>query len=431
MNDLVNKYIELFPEESLYAGLNKQANIEFKDQTFLGIFQKHLSYYENELYPNKTEKLYKVANLIFYSLIMDNPLDDEHSALLHKFAQNSGTGKDNLATKLAYNYLKKVQDAYNKHFVNFGQLGPVEIAPIQLGDYNNIQIHDYIGWQRTLYGIDTLSKDVLIGELVNEVDWIAKTPHRTSYVNISFEQIQELMSLLFGMLGIPLPKTTIQCVPSYLAEAIPIAAAYWPNRLKSGNQSFVVLVNTGIKMPVGLLLMVIAHEVLGHINHFNLVNKYCTDSAKKIPYLSRLPLTEGVGLLAEDAFVNLVQKDNSLLSNMRRIVKAESASTDDIKNEVLVAHKRARVRRITRYLFELSIYHEGQGIESTIKDLSERSGTPFIELHEDLTSYLVTPGYASCYTGGYKLLQGKIDLMIEADRKKLGEFGFNFIQLLS
>jgi len=404
--------------------------IETEDVLFLSKFQKHLSYYENKLFPNSAEKLYKTANLVFYSLVLDKPLDIIYIQRLLGHDWKCSFREDDLATTLAFEYLEQVVATYNSHFKTRPLIELIKPEATCLGGTVRNKINNFVEWQESLYGIPVLSKVMLLDELLSIKDGSAKTPGKATNTEMTFTQIQDFLTVLFKTLSIPLPKIAFQGVPDYLSSVIPIAGAYWFNRLDTDSQSFKVLINVDKKIPLGMLLMVVTHEVLGHINHFNLINTYCSDNAKKLPYLSRFPITEGVALLAEDALLNLSVQNNMFLQVVRTIFRLEGVENEHIKNEILEAHKDARRTRILRCLFELDIYREGKNPNESIGDLAQVSSRNPSDLKEDLYSFLYTPGYASCYIGGYKLLLGKTDLTNENERRKLGAFGFNFVQNL-
>ena len=60
MSKLINKYINLFPEEALYAGLTEDMEIKYADNAFIKRFQDHLDFYEKSLFQTTFEKINKV-----------------------------------------------------------------------------------------------------------------------------------------------------------------------------------------------------------------------------------------------------------------------------------------------------------------------------------------------------------------------------------
>ena len=65
-------------------------------------------------------------------------------------------------------------------------------------------------------------------------------------------------------------------------------------------------------------------------------------------------------------------------------------------------------------------------IDKAIEPLVDLCGLKENDLREDLMSFLPTPGYASCYWGGYlKMKSIKMDFWSIEGGKKLGEMGMD------
>ena len=214
-------------------------------------------------------------------------------------------------------------------------------------------------------------------------------------------ELREYFGELFTGFGLKSVEAEWGYVLEPMKELVPVAAAYWIDRLCDDGK-LMVHIN---KRPMSRtkLLVVTAHEVLGHLYHYDLVRKHCFDLSKRLPVMNRYPLTEGVAMMAEDKLAEILDDENILKMVLR-----------------------GKLLRCVRYLFELLIYKEKIDLDKAIDILVDLSGLDENDLREDLLSFLSTPGYASCYWGGYLRMKSlKVDFWSAVGGRKLGEMGMD------
>jgi hypothetical protein len=384
MKNTVQKYQEVFSEEAFYAGLDDALKIEIKDKKFADKFAKHLDFYQKNLGILESQKRYKRSNHLFYKSV-------------------SG-----VATKVELKELKKLLLRI-EHETKRGEV-------INLSSSFDLTL-------RKLYGIKSVSKRILDKDLAMFLKQ-KKSEAKLSVQNIDREKVQKFIKLVFEKLAMDVPKIEIDMVPKMMMAIMPTASAYTFFRLDTSRRVFKVFL-ADRKISLARLLFVVVHEVLGHISHFDLVIKNCEDKIKLLPSISRYGLTEGVALLSEDSFFEMNDSDDFV----KKIVKIfDIKDTKQLKEDIDSCYIDARVLRILRALFEIGVYKDKIAPDLVVRDFATKTGIDVENLREDLFSFLVTPGYASCYYLGYLTLRGKINLKDPEHRKMLGEFGLGFAE---
>ena len=255
MNKTLIKFRNLFPEEGYFFGLRKNQNIRFSDKNFEERFTKFLEFYEKNLFNLPEEKLMRKVNENTYRLI-----------------KGEETGSEELDVS-KINYLEKIK--------NFDE------------------------WMENLYGLRLINKEEMIGmirKIRNEMDGYEDNDEKVVEVNII--ELREYFETIFAKLGLVMPKAEWRMVPDSMSELVPVAAAYWTDRLTDDGGKLVVYIN---KRPMSRsrMLVVTAHEVFGHLYHYDLVRKHCFDLSKRLPVMNRFSLTEGVAMMAEEKFAEI------------------------------------------------------------------------------------------------------------------------------
>lgn len=426
MNHLFETYQKLFPEEAFFLGATKDTLGEIVDNTFTRRYTSHLDFYEKFQFPRLSERLYKVANTLSASLFSETKLTREQENTLRALLCDDCIQDSTTLERDAMNYLCNVCTMYSKtSFEN-------ELTRIEkrlsgnLTDTIRLPV-SFKEWQQNMYGLSVISTDQIESEIIK----LETTPNDSSAnptVTASPGKVEQIFSLLATKLNVVPPPVVFSHVPAYMSSAVPIAAAYWFNRLSQPNQRYHVFVNTIENISLAQLLLIIVHETLGHILHFDVVSTYCMDSYKKLPYLSRFSLTEGIALLAEELSVSLFH-DDVLAKSTLALFGLDDSYVSVLNNNLQHTYNKAMLRRLARYLFELYLYGEGNSPATAIERITNILPVHIENLSRDLRSYLFTPGYGSCYMGGYRVLKDRVDLNNQSDREKLGAFGFSFVDV--
>jgi hypothetical protein len=426
MKSLIEKYKNLFPEEAFYAGLKDDDRFHTGDIEFSTKFSKHLDFYEKNLYPYLAERLYKAATFLFYSIVGGRKLTNSDKNCLEALLEGH-VNTNSEVDRLALDYFKGLLEVYDP-FVTEDVLKQLErtLSASKRISERVILPTPFEVWLKQLYGLDVLPEEVVVEDIGSLNKDVVENQIALKVSLNSFEPLQLFVNLLCSELGVAALDVTFQEVPEYMKPALPLAGAYWFDRLHNDTRGFKVLVNKVQNFSLAKLVLVISHEVLGHILQFTLVSKHCEDNAKKLPYLSRFPLTEGVALLAETMAVELLEND-SLGREVLSIFGLDSSLVPKFKSELEQSYKKALLLRCARYLFELEVYQNGTSPNKAVHNVAKLVPFSREELHDDLCSFLFTPGYGSCYLGGLKHLEGRINLREEQDRTKLGKLGFAFI----
>lgn len=430
---LVLLFKDLFPEESFLSGLSdlsldvfeKEKTTSFSDQ-----FYEHLLFYKENLYPLPFERMYKAGNIIFYHLQKEKALDNYFLNGMDDLLKFDKGSSFYLNEGMARKFLKLVFSSYiefdkRRKEALAKSMREVRCKKTKKSFQNPVK--DFESWQQNLCGLEILDKQIVLNEakkIKNEIKNEAKDkdvcPDPKSLINFLLDYFQDIS-------GEDMSDVEVVKTPEYLKPIIPIAAAYTFDRLRS-NPRHVVFVSPTKDVSAAKIMLVLFHEVFGHILHFKLVNKHCKSDLKKLPYLSRFPLTEGFALLGEDCLLKIMAKEKTQRDIEKHLGKDFSGKRTflGIRN----FHYKSRLLRYLRYIFELEVYLEHKPPMKAIKELSETFQFDSDSLEEDLLSFLITPGYASCYIGGYKILKKLGDYEDPGFRKSLGEQGFDFIMNL-
>lgn len=426
---VITKFKKLFPEESFISGLDKinSKNIQInKSSQFVKRLNEHLLFYEENLYPLPFEKLYKCANLVFYHLLIKTKIDLNRYKIFKKINQEiSKNRSQSLVENLAIKHLKRILTRYllfDKN--NRLKLLSKKLKIKNLKDFNP-PMKDFYEWQKNLYGLELIDKKILI----NEAFEIYKKIKNRKFKNIKWKGdntklINFYLNYFQEILKVELPEIIIKNTPGYLKIAIPTAAAYTIDRFTNVSR-YIVFVNLKSEISISKLFFVLFHEVFGHILHFYLAKKLCRNKIKLISYMNRFPLTEGFALLAEDYFLKAISKEK-----FQEIFRKNLKIPNQVFYDGYYVFYKYRLLRYLRYIFEIEVYLEKKNPLESVKTLSQMFGFETNALKEDLYAYLLTPGYASCYIGGYKILKDLGRYNDENFRKHIASSGFVFIDQL-
>jgi len=420
---------KLFPEESFLSGLNnlplnffdKEKNSSFSDR-----FYNHLLFYKRNLYPLPFERMYKAGNIIFYHLQRGKILNHYFLNAIGELLEFPKNLPFYLNESISKRFLKSVLKAYldfdkkNKNILTSHTKGVLEKKSKRIF---RSPTKNFEKWQSNLYGLRLLDKNTLMAE-ARAVKKEIKSDIKVNdfYLDLKF-LIGFFIDYFQNIFEEDITNIKFLETPEYLKPIISTGAAYTFNRLKS-NSECIVFIDFDKRISPAKIMLVLFHEVFGHILHFKLIDKYCSSHFKKISYLSRFPLTEGFALLAEDYLLEIMAKEKTQKDFEKNLGKGFSGRKTFLILKNL--YFKSRLLRYLRYIFEYEVYCQNKSPRETIEDLSETFKFDREFLEEDLLSFLVTPGYASCYIGGYKILKKLGNYENFSFRKHLGKKGFDF-----
>jgi hypothetical protein len=431
--NLINSYIELFPEE-LYLIGEKIENIYRWEgsRDFREYFASFLQFYREKYFVEPFEKMNKVGLLLSYHLLRGERMSRASFSTIQELIKGLEIGEFGLREQIAAKFLKSVLSAYqdfdptvnqDQLFLNLNQLSTLSAPRLD----QTVMVGDYAGWQKTLYGIDVISSEKLVDEIKTLM--VDKDRHKSSNYLLAPEQIEGFMydfiHLFVEINQISLPSIEIKNIPSYLRTIYPTASALTLNR--SDRPQGIYYLNTDKSISVEKLLLITSHEVFGHILHFKLIADYCMEKLRILPYMSRFALTEGVALQAEDWLLEFVSTHPApLVTLFARYGLEYTTILDSLRRSYL----ELRVLRYIRYLFENQVYSAGMTVEEAIKHVANNFAVKFDDLKDDLSAYIITPGYGSCYVGGYKQLSEYGRVSNAEFARRIGELGFDSISQL-
>ncbi len=414
--DIIKKYKKVFPEDYFLKGvkINLLSKTKNYDNKFLNRFSNHLDYYQNNLLLLPFEQLLKASNFLFYSLISNKKITEADKKIIYKFIRNYLENKtNNLPEKFALEFFQKVKKIYAKID---GQFQGLNIKNKGKFEFSNF-IKDFREWEKNIYGLEILDKKLILKE-ANQFK--TRKIQLSSYFKVDKKIfLEKFLNFFQDKTEVDLTQISILKTPNYLKPVAPTASAYFVNLLSNKPKFFVFISYDKIKNPA-IFLFTLFHEIFGHILHFQLINKNCKDPTKKLPYLSRFPLTEGFALLGEDY----------LLSEFKKKITQnyfQKLLGGNILRDIVYVYKYFRLLRYIRYIFEIEVYLENVDPFSSAHKLSKIFGFDEDSLKEDLLSFLVTPGYGSTYIGGYKMLKNFGSYDDKNFREGISKLGFEFI----
>lgn len=427
--NIIELYCRLNPEEACLNGLSKlsaQSKIlkEIRPSLFEGKLREHLLFYESKLLCHPFEEYNKITLLYSYHLQRKKRLTKQETSYVKRTLASlkKNSGELTLADTIALRALRATAQIYSRTLGDTRMHLP---TTTRTKIYRN-PVNDFVVWQKDLYDLSIIDKASIVAEIKRLSAAKKRLPaHSVERYYADTRRLVEFFVDYFQTLfSCTLHNLAITQLPSYLKPIIPSAAAYTFGRFDTKQQR-VAFVDFAKKIPPSKLLFVLFHEIFGHIFHFQMVDSMCTEPLKRISYLSRFPVTEGFALCAEDFFVKSFSNGVAGRDFERALGKTFVA-----KDTIAAIKKTAldqKIRRYVRYLFELEVYGEQKNPYSVIADLVGSFELDRKETKEDLLSFLPTPGYASCYIGGYEILKEIGCFEDPVFRAYVGKKGFDCI----
>lgn len=434
--EIVSRFKNFFPEEAFLSGLSSFSRDEEwgfhgsvgSDVVFLDRFDRHLSFYEACLFPLRSERLTKLTNYIFYHIQKGVKIDNDSFSLIQATVRALSDAPFDLVESLSCDAFVVSVRAYTKFDVsqtdNFTRLTSF-LGEIPRGNHFQSPMKDFGEWQNELYHLS-------LGD-INQVTKEAYDLQKriTPFGNIQELEIIDMMSFcksfidFFRALVAPnLSGVRIIEVPDYARGIIPIAAAYTMDRL-SDHPIRMIFLNTREPITLEKIILIVFHEAFGHLEHFRLVDTHCKDRMKFLPYLSRFPLTEGFALLAEDYFIEIMQRKE--IQHAVATMAGYPGYGDKLFCALQKFHLVSRLQRYIRYLFEVHLYVQGLHPKEAVKKLSDIFHLNEELLEQQLFPFLITPGYASCYIAGYKKMKALGAYRDSEFRREVGKQGFDLL----
>lgn len=430
IRELIILFKNLFPEESFLNGLTDLSLDLFKKQrfdSFARAFKKHLLFYGENLYPLAFEKIQKAGNLIFYHLQKSRALGPNSLRKIKGLPEVPKDAIFDLNEAIAQDFLKSVIKAYLDFDRKDEQIlrnASREVLNKKIKKLFKNPTGDFHRWQANFYGLGVLDKKILLSEAKIIQKKIKKPVKLDDFYPDSEFLIKFFLDYFQNLLEEDVENVKVLKTPEYLLKIEPIAGAYIFDRLKE-NPKPLVFVNFGKKISTGKLMLILFHEIFGHVLHYNLMNKHCENKLKILSQLPASPAIEGFALLAEDYLLKIMSQKKTQKDFEKVLKKGFSGG-----KTFLVLRNfyfQSRLLRYLRYIFEYEIYIENKSPLEAITDISRAFEFDREFLREDLFSFLVTPGYGSCYIGGYKIVKELGNYQDFNFRKSLVAIGFDFI----
>jgi hypothetical protein len=447
IQDLIHLHTHCFPEEAYLTRLHTLNTQDTPDQLtekealFAQKYTHHLSQYKKYFLPNLTEQCVKYTLLINYHLVYNEELSLIEIQNIHQITKEVGVVPITLPLYLAHTDLIHSIRAYRAVFPNSittqdtliesEQLltQPVDTTPIPTLPL------PWTTWCEDMYGytplplLDLVSfgKNILSDQKRQPSDTNTHTQTPEHTVIIPSEDVLKTAHTIYQALttlySISVENLSIEPLTDQLKRTIPSAAAYTFGRF-GGQVRRVAYINHLRSWKLSDLVLVVAHEILGHLYHFQLVD-HASPLIARIPAYYRYPVTEGVALLVEQ----LVKQGADTLSHELKKSLGLAIDSVVISRQIKATADTLILRRVIRALFETYIYQELQTPEEAFVSLKQAGFDIDTDIKEDVRSFLPTPGYGATYIHGYIALM-KTNIKLDRSRwEKLGTKGFDLESL--